>query len=95
MSFEGHSLTSAEISHLAEIQSVSSARLVLRLLDGIYVFLFLPESGEPGRSSSRGAPGRTLGSGAGAASLCLWFLLLCPCVLPGSRVGDGLCALPV
>lgn len=41
MSFEGHSLTSADISRLAEIHRVYSPRLFLRLLFLIYVLLFL------------------------------------------------------
>lgn len=96
MSFEGHSLTSTKISHLAEIHSVSSPRLVLRLLDVIYVFLFLLKSGETGRSSSHGShtqcsgSGHTSGSGAVAGSLCLWF---CCCarvssLAAGMRMGS-------
>lgn len=46
MSFEGHSLTSADIPRLAGIRQVSSAGLFLRLLWLIYVFLFLLAYGE-------------------------------------------------
>lgn len=52
MSFEGHSLTSADISRLAEIRSVSSSRLFLRLLFLIYTFLFLLKYGETVQSIS-------------------------------------------
>lgn len=52
MSFEGHSLTSADFSRLAEIRSVSSPRLFLRLLFLIYVFLFLLKYGETVQSVS-------------------------------------------
>lgn len=41
MSFEGHSLASADISRLAEMRRVSLPGLFLRLLFLIYVFLFL------------------------------------------------------
>lgn len=88
MSFEGHSLTSAEISHLAQIHSVSSPRLVLRLLDVIYVFLFLLESGEPGRSGSRGSRAVPDPSGGGAAlelCACAW----CCCCARVSSLAAG------
>lgn len=86
MSFEGHSLTSAEISHLAEIHGVCWPRLALSLLGGIY------------RSWFCSNPENRAGAAAVALAQGWKFVpeVLLPClgVLPGSRDEDGLAALP-
>lgn len=95
MSFEGHSLTGAEVSHPAGIHGASSPRLLLLLLDVIFVFLFLLESGGPGRGGGRGSHSSAGGLGAGPCpGLGACGSAAVPCALPGSRDGDGLRALP-